>query len=130
LLFAAFTKPGGTVRATRSGLVKWRVVLHLSVGSIPAALAKLWLLLPTLGHANADMQRLITTTLGVALLITAAATLFNALRGKTAPDTSARRCCAASTSRVSSLDSHQPQQRAVPLSFATRVWKPHKITPF
>lgn len=84
LLFAAFTKLGGTVKTARSGQVEWRVVLHLSAGSIPAALVTLWVL-KTLGPADAAVQHLMTTTLGVALLLTAAATLFKALRGKTAP---------------------------------------------
>ena len=38
LLFAAFTKMGGTASLARSRLIPWRVVLHLSAGSIPAAL--------------------------------------------------------------------------------------------
>jgi uncharacterized membrane protein YfcA len=84
LLFAAFTKMGGTVKMARSGLVPWRVVLHLSAGSIPAALATLWLL-KTVGPADAAIQRLMTSTLGVALLLTAAATLYKALRGKGSP---------------------------------------------
>ncbi len=84
LLFAAFTKLGGTVKMARSGLVPWRVVLHLSAGSIPAALITLWVL-KNLGPADAAVQRLMTSTLGVALLLTAAATLYKALRGKTAP---------------------------------------------
>lgn len=84
LLFAAFTKLGGTIKTARSGLVEWRVVLHLSAGSIPAAMATLWVL-KTLGPANAAVQHLMTSTLGVALLLTAAATLYKALRGKTAP---------------------------------------------
>ena len=84
LLFAAFTKLGGTVKMARSGLVPWRVVLHLSAGSIPAALVTLWIL-KTVGPANPAIQQLMTTTLGVALLLTAAATLFKALRGKTSP---------------------------------------------
>jgi uncharacterized membrane protein YfcA len=84
LLFAAFTKLGGTVKMTRSGLVPWRVVLQLSAGSIPAALLTLWAL-KTLGPANPVVQHLMTSTLGVALLLTAAATLYKALRGKIAP---------------------------------------------
>lgn len=84
LLFAAFTKLGGTVKTARSGLVDWRVVLHLSAGSIPAALITLWIL-KTLGPADTAVQHLMTSTLGVALLLTAAATLYKALRGKTAP---------------------------------------------
>lgn len=84
LLFAAFTKMGGTVKMARSGLVPWRVVLHLSAGSIPAALLTLWVL-KTKGAANPEIQHLMTTTLGIALLLTAAATLYKALRGKSAP---------------------------------------------
>lgn len=84
LLFAAFTKMGGTVKMARSGLVPWRVVLHLSAGSIPAALMTLWML-KTVGPADPDIQRLMTTTLGLALMLTAAATLYKAIRGKTAP---------------------------------------------
>jgi len=84
LLFAAFTKLGGTVKTARSGLVDWRVVLHLSAGSLPAALVTLWVL-KTMGPADAAVQHLMTSTLGVALLLTAAATLYKALRGKTSP---------------------------------------------
>ena len=86
LLFAAFTKMGGTVKLARARLVDWRVVLHLSAGSIPAALLTLFLL-KQMGAASATVQSLMTITLGVALLLTAAATLYKALRGKAAPST-------------------------------------------
>lgn len=78
LLFAAFTKLGGTVSMARQRLVPWRVVGLLSAGSIPAALAALWLL-HYLGPASDRVQHLMTTTLGVALLLTAAATLYKVL---------------------------------------------------
>jgi len=84
LLFAAFTKMGGTVKMARSGLVPWRVVLTLSAGSIPAALITLWVL-KNVGPADAAVQHAMTTTLGVALLLTASATLYKALRGKASP---------------------------------------------
>jgi len=84
LLFAAFTKMGGTVKMARSGLVPWRVVLTLSAGSIPAALIALWVL-KNVGPADPTVQHTMTTTLGVALLLTASATLYKALRGKTSP---------------------------------------------
>ena len=84
LLFAAFTKMGGTVRLARARVVDWRVVLQLSAGSIPAAVLTL-LVLRTAGPTSAMVQGLMTTTLGFALLLTAAATLYKALRGKTAP---------------------------------------------
>ena len=86
LLFAAFTKMGGTIKLARAKRIDWRVVLHLSAGSIPAALVTLYVL-HTLGPANPQVQSIMTTTLGGALLLTAAATLYKALRGKTAPTT-------------------------------------------
>ena len=45
LLFAAFTKLGGTVSLARQRIVPWRVVGLLCAGSIPAALGALgvWL---------------------------------------------------------------------------------------
>ncbi|NDP40711.1 MAG: sulfite exporter TauE/SafE family protein [Rhodoferax sp.] len=89
LLFAAFTKMGGTIKMARARQVEWRVVLHLSAGSIPAALITLWVL-NRVGPASANMQHLMTTTLGVALLLTAAATLFKAVRGKATPTSVAR----------------------------------------
>ncbi len=84
LLFAAFTKMGGTIKLARARRVDWRVVAQLCAGSIPAALATLFVL-HTLGPANADVQHVMTTTLGAALLLTAAATLYKAIRGKSAP---------------------------------------------
>jgi uncharacterized membrane protein YfcA len=75
---------GGTIKSARAGRVDWRVVAHLSAGSIPAALITL-LLLNQVGAASVKVQNLMTTTLGLALLLTAAATLYKAIRGKTAP---------------------------------------------
>jgi uncharacterized protein len=75
LLFAAFTKMGGTVSMARQRLMPWRVVGQLCAGSIPAALLSLWAL-KTLGPASGEAQRIMTTTLGFALLLTAAATLY------------------------------------------------------
>jgi uncharacterized membrane protein YfcA len=84
LLFAAFTKMGGSVKLARARVVDWRVVLHLSAGSIPAALITLFIL-SQVGAASTHVQALMTSTLGAALLLTAAATLYKALRGKAAP---------------------------------------------
>jgi uncharacterized membrane protein YfcA len=86
LLFAAFTKLGGTVSLTRQRLVPWRVVGQLCLGSIPASLLTLWVL-HTVGPANPAVQSIMTSTLGVALLLTAAATLYKAIRGKQLPRT-------------------------------------------
>ena len=84
LLFAAFTKMGGTLKLARSGHIDWPVVLNLSAGSIPAALITLYVL-NSLGATSTAVQHLMTTTLGFALLMTAAATLYKVLRGKAAP---------------------------------------------
>lgn len=80
LLFAGFTKLGGTVRLARARLVNWRMVAHLSAGSIPAALLTLWYL-GEMGPASAAAQNFMTNALGVALLLTAAAMLYKVIRG-------------------------------------------------
>jgi len=84
LLFAAFTKMGGTISLARARVVDWNVVGRTAMGSIPAALATLYLL-NRLGPANPATQTIMTTTLGLALLLTASATLYKAVRGKAPP---------------------------------------------
>lgn len=84
LLFAAFTKLGGTVSLARQRLVPWRVVGQLCLGSIPAALLTLFTL-HRLGPASPAVQSVMTGTLGVALLLTAAAMLYKAARGRQLP---------------------------------------------
>ena len=86
LLFAAFTKMGGTIKLARSKHIDWPVVLNLSAGSIPAALITLYVL-HTMGAASQTVQKVMTTALGLALLLTAAATLYKVLRGKATPTT-------------------------------------------
>lgn len=84
LLFAAFTKFGGSLGLARSRAIDWPVVGLLSAGSIPAALATVFVL-KLVGPADPAVQALMTTTLGAALLLTAAATLYKAVRGKASP---------------------------------------------
>ncbi len=84
LLFAAFTKMSGTASLARARVIDWKIVGRTALGSIPAALATLYVL-HRLGPANPATQAVMTTTLGVALLLTAAATLYKALRGNTPP---------------------------------------------
>ncbi len=84
LLFAAVTKFGGAMGLARSRVIDWPVVGLLSVGSIPASLLTI-LVLHRAGPANAAVQAVMTTTLGAALLLTAAATLYKAVKGKSAP---------------------------------------------
>ena len=75
---AAATKLGGTVRLARERLIAWRAVGLLSVGSLPAALLTM-AVLQHLGPSSAETEQLIRQVLGVALLLTALATLHNVL---------------------------------------------------
>jgi uncharacterized membrane protein YfcA len=84
LLFAAFTKMGGTVSLARARVIDWRIVGQTALGSIPAALVTLYFL-QRLGPANPETQAIMTTTLGLALLLTATSTFYKVCRGKTPP---------------------------------------------
>ena len=111
LLFAAFTKMGGTVSLARRRLVPWRLVATLSLGSIPAALATLYIL-HSIGPANPLVQKTMTLTLGVALLLTALATLYKAIRGKQVPRKIERHQLAAAT---------RPRHWSLPLLFGALI---------
>ncbi len=84
LLFAAFTKMGGSVALARARVIHWPVVLLMACGSIPASLITLYVL-HRVGPADPAVQTAMTTTLGIALLLTAAATLYKAVLGKAGP---------------------------------------------
>src|SRR3954466_14094927 len=84
LLFASATKFGGSLGLARSRTIDWPVVALLSAGSIPAALVTIFIL-PRVGPANPAVQAVMTTTLGIALLLTAVATLYKAAKGKATP---------------------------------------------
>ncbi len=86
LLFAAFTKMGGTISLARARVVDWKIVGQTAAGSIPAALITLYAL-HQLGPNDPATQKIMTTTLGLALLLTATATFYKILRGKTTPRT-------------------------------------------
>lgn len=84
LLFAAFTKMGGTLSFAKQRIVPWRVVGLLSLGSLPASLITIGVL-RWIGPADPHVQSIMTTTLGLALLLTAAAMLYKAVRGRQLP---------------------------------------------
>ena len=84
LLFAAFTKMGGTLSFARQRLIPWRVVGLLSAGSIPASLATI-AVLRWIGPTDPQVQSVMTSTLGGALLLTAAAMAYKAARGRQLP---------------------------------------------
>src|SRR5215204_1694364 len=63
LLFAAFTKLGGTISLARAKVVDWKIVGQTAAGSIPAALITLYAL-QRLGPNDPATQKIMTTTLG------------------------------------------------------------------
>ncbi|MDD0809422.1 sulfite exporter TauE/SafE family protein [Curvibacter sp. RS43] len=81
LLFAAGTKLSGSVKLARSRTIDWPVVLLMALGSVPASLLTL-VALDHFGATSPAVQKAMTTTLGVALLLTAVATLYKALFGQ------------------------------------------------
>lgn len=74
LLYAAITKSGGAWVHARRGGVAWRLVGLLAAGSVPAALATL-AILHVLALDQARLGAVMTTALGFALIVTAAALL-------------------------------------------------------
>lgn len=79
LLFAALTKTNGVwIHHTKHSSVDWRIVRWLSLGSLPFAVATLYVLqhLIAVGKETTGM---ITLTLGIALLLTAASILVRSI---------------------------------------------------
>ncbi|MFN3829877.1 MAG: sulfite exporter TauE/SafE family protein [Tepidimonas ignava] len=79
LLFAAATKGAGAVSFARHGLVPWRVVAQLTGGGVLGTLLML-AVLAHVGATNPAVQHAMKVTLGVMLLLTAAATAYKVLR--------------------------------------------------
>ncbi len=75
LLYAACTKAGGIWVHQRHGTIDWTICGLLAGGSVPAAGATL-VALHVLGRHGVAYDELITTTLGIALVLTALAILF------------------------------------------------------
>lgn len=76
LLYAAITKSNGTLVHALNGTVDWRITRRLAAGSAPTTIATL-LVLSWLGKSGgAGTNGLITSALGLALLLTAAVILF------------------------------------------------------
>lgn len=75
LLYAAITKTGGVlVHHNSHKSVDWRVVKWMSVGSLPSAVATIFLI-KYLIKIEKDITGMITFTLGIALILTAIALL-------------------------------------------------------
>lgn len=76
LLYAAITKSGGTWVHGRKGTVDWRIVRYLALGSMPAAALTLILTHQFAPGGLGGASKVMTTALGVALVLTAAALIF------------------------------------------------------
>ncbi len=75
LLYAGLTKAGGTVARSRLGSVNWRIAGLLALGSVPAALATT-AALSRISSDDAHFGAILTTALGVALILSAIALVF------------------------------------------------------
>jgi uncharacterized membrane protein YfcA len=75
LLYASVTKSVGSLVHGIRGSVDWRIVGRLAAGSVPAALACLWLL-ARLGHPSDEAEAIIKLVLGVVLVLTSIVLLF------------------------------------------------------
>lgn len=75
LLYAAVTKASGALVHGLNGTIDWRVVRRLAAGSAPATVLTL-LVLNYLGATQHGANGLITTSLGAALILTAATLVF------------------------------------------------------
>jgi len=74
LLYASVTKMFGTAVHHRAGTVDWQIVRRLALGSLPAAALTLaWMHFSQLGQVRGGV---ITSTLGIALVVTALGILF------------------------------------------------------
>jgi uncharacterized protein len=78
LLYAAITKMAGAAVHHRHGHIRWRLVGLLALGSIPAAALTLWMM-SGMDRKSAHSAALLTTSLGIMLLITALILLFRDL---------------------------------------------------
>jgi uncharacterized protein len=78
LLYAAATKSVGTGIHNSRGTIDWRIVGRLALGSVPATALTLFVLSRL--HAHLDARHgVISTTLGVALILTAISIVFRRL---------------------------------------------------
>lgn len=80
LLFAAVTKAGGVWAYWRHGVVNWTAVKRLAMGSLTTTLLTLWFLSST-GIEQGHHNDLITSALGVALILTSSALLLKGFIG-------------------------------------------------
>ena len=75
LLYAAITKSVGVFVHHKHSNIEWKIVFLMALGSIPATLISI-LILKHLGESGINSERLITTILSIALILTSLVLLF------------------------------------------------------
>lgn len=75
LLYAAITKAGGIISHSRQSTIDWKIVKYLALGSVPASIITTFIL-TILKNKGIDYSSVLTTTLGVMLILTACVLLF------------------------------------------------------
>lgn len=75
LLYASITKASGTAIHSLNGTVDWGIVKRLAIGSLPATIVTL-IALKLFGAQSPTTMGLMTTILGIALMLTAISLLF------------------------------------------------------
>ena len=70
LLYAAITKSGGVFVHHKHGNIQWKIVILLSIGSIPASICSIFII-KHLHASGINYDDLIMTALSVALILTA-----------------------------------------------------------
>lgn len=74
LLFAAITKTGGIISHNRRGTICWNIVGWMALGSLPTAVITVYVLDNILTNSpDFQIDTLVNTSLGVALILTALA---------------------------------------------------------
>jgi hypothetical protein len=91
LLFAALTKTSGVlVHHNKHRSVEWRIVGWLALGSIPSAVGVIYLLSHVFTKSEA-VTKLMTTTLGVTLILTSISLIFRSKLTKRPPEVAVQR---------------------------------------
>lgn len=91
LLFAALTKSGGVlVHHHKHRSVEWKIVGWLALGSLPAAMGVVYLLKYVITK-NEFVTYLMTTTLGISLILTALSLIFRGKLAKRPPEIAMQR---------------------------------------
>ncbi len=75
LLYAALTKANGVFFHHRQKTIDWSITLRLATGSIPASLLTV-LLIKKMHQLGYDYEQLMTTTLGIMLIVTSLVVFF------------------------------------------------------